>query len=148
MSFSPQYRWWFGNSFNFCIIHKFACQTTLFDGKGTTIKWINENHIFFFRFYFQLMFSLLQFNHCVFFMCNLSAFKMLQHNYTYYEKSIQGSWCSNCWFRFYRKSGIIVKTKAMHTALEMKGISTKTICTACYHLTIVVFCTIKEESVN
>ena len=28
----------------------------------------------------------------------------------------------------------------MHTALEMKGISTKTICTACYHLTIVVFC--------
>ena len=32
----------------------------------------------------------------------------------------------------------------MHTALEMKGISTKTICTACYHLTIVVFCTIKE----
>ena len=40
--------------------------------------------------------------------------------------------------------GIIVKTKAMHTALEMKGISTKTICTACYHLTIVVFCTIKE----
>lgn len=44
----------------------------------------------------------------------------------------------------YRKSGIIVKTKAMHTALEMKGISTKTICTACYHLTIVVFCTIKE----
>lgn len=38
----------------------------------------------------------------------------------------------------------IVKTKAMHTALEMKGISTKTICTACYHLTIVVFCTIKE----
>lgn len=36
------------------------------------------------------------------------------------------------------------KTKAMHTALEMKGSSTKTICTACYHLTIVVFCTIKE----
>ena len=33
----------------------------------------------------------------------------------------------------------------MHTALEMKGISTKTICTACYHLTIVVFCTIKGE---
>ena len=97
-----------------------------------------------FMIYFQLMFSLLQFNHCVFFMCNLSAFKMLQHNYTYYEKSIQGSWCSNCWFRFYRKSGIIVKTKAMHTSLEMKGISTKTICTACYHLTIVVFCTIKE----
>ena len=99
---------------------------------------------FFLDFIFSLMFSLLQFNHCVFFMCNLSAFKMLQHNYTYYEKSIQGSWCSNYWFRFYRKSGIIVKTKAMHTALEMKGISTKTICTVCYHLTIVVFCTIKE----
>lgn len=33
----------------------------------------------------------------------------------------------------------------MHTALEMKGISTKTICTACYHLTIVVFCTHKSN---
>ena len=27
---------------------------------------------------------------------NLSIRKRLQHNYTYYEKSIQGSWCSNC----------------------------------------------------
>lgn len=50
---------------------------------------------FFLDFIFSLMFSLLQFNHRVFFMCNLSVFKMLQHNYTYYEKGIQGSWCSN-----------------------------------------------------